>query len=201
MLSNFEKMGKTAKSVSEISVGQYDQIFRSGFSVRRSWHQLKFQRVLEAIPFSKPESIIDVGCFAGSFLSACQADQFPRQLGVDILADQIAYSKTYYETPFREFRYISELAELLSFKETFDNLTCIEVIEHLSNSDLRTFFRAASSLLKPGGRMVITTPNYFSLWPLLEVLLNQFSDIDYSEQHVTKFTALNIEKLLHKIYP
>ena len=63
LLSNFEKMGKTAKSVSEISVGQYDQIFRSGFSVRRSWHQLKFQRVLEAIPFSKPESIIDVGVF------------------------------------------------------------------------------------------------------------------------------------------
>ena len=194
-------MGKAAKNVGEISVGQYDQIFRSGFSVRRSWHQLKFQRVLEAIPFSRPESIIDVGCFAGSFLSLCMADRFPRQLGVDILADQIGYSKAHYETPFREFRYIRELADLLSFKETFDNLTSIEVIEHLSHSDLRTFFQAASSLLRTGGRMVITTPNYCSLWPLLEVLLNQFSDINYAEQHVTQFTVFNIERLLHEIYP
>lgn len=200
-LSKFKTMGKTAKSVGEISVGHYDQIFHSGFSVRRSWHQLKFQRVLEAIPFSKPESIIDVGCFAGSFLSICMPDRFPRQMGVDILADQISYSKTHYETPFREFRYIRELADLLSFKETFDNLTGIEVIEHLSHSDLRIFFQAACSLLRPGGRMVITTPNYCSCWPLLEVLLNQFSDINYAEQHVTKFTVFNFEQLLQKIYP
>lgn len=200
-LSNFKKMSKTAKSVGEITVGHYDQIFHSGFSVRRSWHQLKFQRVLEAIPFSKPESIIDVGCFAGSFLSICMADRFPRQLGVDILSDQIAFSKTHYETSFREFRYIRNLTDLLSYTETFDNLTCIEVIEHLSHSDLRNFFQAASSLLRPGGRMVITTPNYCSLWPLLEVLLNHFSDINYAEQHVTKFTVFNIEELLHEIYP
>jgi 2-polyprenyl-3-methyl-5-hydroxy-6-metoxy-1,4-benzoquinol methylase len=194
-------MSKAAKNIGEISVGHYDQIFRSGFSVRRSWHQLKFQRVLESVPNHKPESIIDVGCFAGSFLSICTAERFPRQLGVDILADQIAYSKAHYERPFREFRYIRQLADLLSFKERFDNLTGIEVIEHLSRSDLRIFFQAASSLLRPGGRMVITTPNYHSLWPLLEVCLNQFSDINYAGQHVTKFTVFNIEKLLHEIFP
>lgn len=194
-------MGKAAKNVGEISVGHYDQIFRSGFSVRRSWHQLKFQRVLESIPFHKPESIIDVGCFAGSFLSICTAERFPRQLGVDILADQIAYSKAHYERPFREFRYIRQLADLLSFKERFDNLTSIEVIEHLSQSDLRTFFQAASTLLRPGGRLIITTPNYCSFWPVLEVLLNKFSDINYAEQHVTKFTVFSIEKLLNEVYP
>lgn len=194
-------MTKAAKNVREISIGHYDQIFRSGFSVRRSWHQLKFQRVLESIPFHKPESIIDVGCFAGSFLSICTEDRFPRQLGVDILADQIEYSKAHYERHFREFRYIRQLADLLSFNETFDNLTSIEVIEHLSHSDLRIFLQAASSLLRSGGRMVITTPNYCSLWPLLEVFLNQFSDINYAEQHVTKFTVFNFEKLLNEIYP
>ena len=194
-------MGKAASNVGEISIGRYDQIFRSGFSVRRSWHQLKFQRVLEVIQSQKPESIIDVGCFAGSFLSTCTQDRFPRQVGVDILADQIKYSKSHYETSFREFRHICQLADLFSFKESFDNLTSIEVIEHLSHVDLRNFFEASSYLLRPGGRMVITTPNYCSLWPVLEVFLNKFSDINYAEQHVTKFTIFNIEKLLQHIYP
>jgi 2-polyprenyl-3-methyl-5-hydroxy-6-metoxy-1,4-benzoquinol methylase len=93
------------------------------------------------------------------------------------------------------------LADLFSFKESFDNLTSIEVIEHLSHVDLRNFFEAAAYLLRPGGRMVITTPNYCSLWPVLEVFLNKFSDINYAEQHVTKFTIFNIEKLLQHIYP
>ena len=193
-------MGKVAINVGEITIGHYDQIFRSGFSVRRSWHKLKFQRVLESIPSHKPESIIDVGCFAGTFLSTCKPERFPRQLGVDILNDQIKYSKSHYETSFREFRYIRQLGDLLSFKETFDNLTSIEVIEHLAHVDLRNFFEAAAHLLRPGGRMVITTPNYCSLWPVLEFFLNKFSDINYAEQHVTKFTIFNIERLLQTIY-
>jgi len=194
-------MGKPAFNVGEITIGRYDQIFRSGFSIRRSWHQLKFQRVLETFSSHKPESIIDIGCFAGSFLSLCKPEQFPRQLGVDILADQIEYSKSHYATSFREFRYIRKLTDLVSFKETFDNLTSIEVIEHLSHVDLRSFFDAAFHLLRPGGRMVITTPNYCSLWPVLEFCLNKFSDINYAEQHVTKFTVFNIEKLLCQLYP
>src|SRR4029078_4972958 len=56
-------------------------------------------------------------------------------------------------------------------------------------------------LLNPGGKLVLTTPNYASAWPVIEVILNRVSDVSYEEQHITKFTYFNMERKLAKIYP
>jgi hypothetical protein len=48
---------------------------------------------------------------------------------------------------------------------------------------------------------VITTPNYASTWPLLEALLNRFSDVSYQEQHITRFTYFRMEEQLRELYP
>lgn len=41
--------------------------------------------------------------------------------------------------------------------DSFDVITCISVIEHLPDKQLRTFFRAVRMLLKPGGLLFLTT--------------------------------------------
>ena len=37
------------------------------------------------------------------------------------------------------------------------------------------------------------------MWPVLELLINFFSDVKYEEQHITKFNYLNIEKKIKNI--
>lgn len=185
-----------------IPKGYYDTVLREGNPIRRLWHVSKFERVLDYLPNRPNQSILDIGCFAGSFLSLCPQERFGRQLGVDILPEQIAYASATYGTPFREFRHVPLLADLRDkVTERFDCISLIEVIEHLTHDEIRSLLELIVDRLEPGGKLVLTTPNYTSAWPVIELLLNRVSDVSYEEQHITKFNFFNMEKRLAEIYP
>lgn len=185
----------------QIPVGFYDQVLRGGNPIRRLWHLSKFERVLDYLPQQPQGSLLDVGCFAGSFLSLVPEARFARQLGVDILAAQIEYARARHGTSFREFRHVAGIERLGGIRERFDCVTLLEVIEHLAPEEVREIFSQISGLLAPGGRLVVTTPNYASTWPLLEALLERFSDVKYEEQHVTKFSYFDVERKIAELYP
>ncbi|MCB0406425.1 MAG: class I SAM-dependent methyltransferase [Bdellovibrionales bacterium] len=183
-----------------IPEGYYDRIARGGNSVRRAWHLQKFERVLDCLPDQCP-AILDVGCFAGTFLSALSADRFPLQVGVDVLPKQVEYANANYGTEFRRFVYIPSVAELGDIPGTFDCITLIEVIEHLTVNEIETLLARLYDKLNVGGKLVLSTPNYTSSWPVLEVLVNRLSSVSYEEQHLTKFNYFNVEKRLREISP
>jgi 2-polyprenyl-3-methyl-5-hydroxy-6-metoxy-1,4-benzoquinol methylase len=184
-----------------IPEGHYDRVLREGNGIRRLWHLSKFERVLDYLPRREGRSILDIGCFAGSFLSLADPRRFSRQLGVDILPGQIAYAQAHYGTTFRSFRYLESVTHLGDLDERFDCATLIEVIEHLTAGEIRVLLEHLARLVVPGGTLVITTPNYASTWPILEWLLDRFSDVTYQEQHVTRFTYFNLKRKLEEIHP
>jgi 2-polyprenyl-3-methyl-5-hydroxy-6-metoxy-1,4-benzoquinol methylase len=190
---------------SKIPRGFYDDVLRGPDGIRKFWHYHKFDSVLRFIPKEyqrNNKTILDFGCFAGSFLGHISEECFPRQLGIDILEEQISYAKETYQTSFRNFElYENALKNLEGLKKEFDVITLIEVIEHLHDSEIEELIMVLSELLKPNGIILITTPNYLSLWPVLEFFLNRFSDISYEEQHLTKFTYLNLESKLKRMVP
>ncbi|QDV37854.1 bifunctional 3-demethylubiquinone-9 3-methyltransferase/ 2-octaprenyl-6-hydroxy phenol methylase [Tautonia plasticadhaerens] len=185
----------------QIPLGYYDEVMRTGHPVRRCWHRQKFQRALAALPPGPGLSVLDIGCFAGTFLGMLPGDRFPRQLGVDIIPKQIEWAASHYAAPYREFRAIPGLSALADLGETFDCVTLIEVLEHLSAEEIRALLGHVGRLLKPGGRFLMTTPNYASAWPLLERILNRASDVKYEEQHLSKFTYPGFERQLRAISP
>jgi 2-polyprenyl-3-methyl-5-hydroxy-6-metoxy-1,4-benzoquinol methylase len=184
-----------------IPKGYYDAVLRNGNPIRRLWHMSKFERVLDYLPERPDQSILDIGCFAGTFLSLVPEHRFARQLGVDILPEQIAYANASYGTPYREFRHLTRISELASLHETFDCITLIEVIEHLRHDEIRSLFDGIVDRLKPGGKLVLTTPNYASAWPAIELILNRVSEVSYEEQHITRFTYFNMDRKLAELYP
>ncbi|MCB0418267.1 MAG: class I SAM-dependent methyltransferase [Bdellovibrionaceae bacterium] len=183
-----------------IPEGYYDRIARGGNSVRRAWHLQKFERVLDCIPDSC-KSILDVGCFAGTFLSELSPVRFPVQVGVDVLPKQVEYANAHYGSEFRKFVYVPSVAELGEVPGSFDCITLIEVIEHLTVNEIRTLLERLCDKLNVGGKLVLSTPNYTSSWPVLEVLVNHLSTVSYEEQHLTKFNYFNVEKRLREISP
>ncbi len=186
----------------QIPLGYYDKIVSGKDGIRKAWHLQKFERVLAAIPSSqKGKSILDIGCFAGTFLSLLSEADFSTQRGVDILPQQVNYASEHYTTPFRKFQHVAKLADLVAVDERYDVITLIEVLEHLKTDECREVLLQISRLLKPGGVLVLSTPNYLSPWPVIEWLLNFASEISYEEQHITKFTYFNIESRLKKIFP
>jgi 2-polyprenyl-3-methyl-5-hydroxy-6-metoxy-1,4-benzoquinol methylase len=194
-------LGPPRYDYSEIPVGFYDSVLHGGSPIRRLWHLSKFERVLDCLPPEGMRSLLDVGCFAGSFLSLVPQSQFPRQVGVDILKPQLDYARERYGTGYRHFHHVPTIADLDAVEGEFDCITVIEVIEHLTHEEVRVLLDRTTRKLAPGGRLIITTPNYASTWPLLEILLNRFSTVKYDEQHITRFTWFNIEKKLAALYP
>lgn len=184
-----------------IPTGYYDEVMRTGHPVRRCWHRQKFERVIAALPGGEGRSILDIGCFAGTFLSLLPPEQFARQLGVDILPAQIRWAAEHHGTPFREFRAISSLEDLVLLGESFDCITLIEVIEHLDAGEIRRLLGHVAELLTPGGQFVITTPNYASAWPLVELALNRLSDVKYEEQHLSRFRFRSFDRRLRALAP
>ncbi|HSP19055.1 MAG TPA: class I SAM-dependent methyltransferase [Myxococcaceae bacterium] len=195
-------MSQSTKDLAAIPVGHYHQVMERGNPIRRAWHLLKFQRVLDAFPPGPGLSLLDVGCFAGSLLSLADPTRFSRQLGVDILPEQIHFANANFRTPERQFQSIHRLQDLSALPETFDCVSAIELIEHVTPAEIDALFRGAARLLVPGtGAFVLSTPNYLSAWPLLEFGLNHFSDVDYSEQHITRFNRLTVKSKLRHMVP
>ncbi len=184
-----------------IPIGYYDRMLRKGGGIRRLWHTLKFERVLDYLPESDGGALLDIGCFAGSFLSMVPRHRFERQVGIDILPEQIDYATHHYGTPFRKFQVAPSITDIGDVGEPFDAITLIEVIEHLRQDEIVGLFEQLQRGLKPGGILVITTPNYTSTWPVLESLLNRFSDVTYDEQHITRFNYFSFERKLAEIWP
>jgi SAM-dependent methyltransferase len=183
-----------------IPVGHYDRMLRQGNGIRRLWHSLKFERALDYLPEADGGSLLDIGCFAGSFLSMVPRHRFERQVGIDILPEQIQYANHHYGTPFRSFQVAPSITDFGNLGEPFDAVTLIEVIEHLRHDEIIGLFEQLDKTLRPGGKLIITTPNYTSTWPVLEALLNRFSDVSYDEQHITHFDYFAFERQLASIW-
>ena len=195
-----EELPRSSFDYEAIPEGHYDRVLREGNAIRRLWHLSKFERVLDYLPSHGGQSLLDIGCFAGSFLSMADETRFSRQHGIDVLPAQIDYANANYGTPFRSFQYLKSITHLRGVDQTFDCMTLIEVIEHLTPDEIGELFGHIARMLKPGGKLVVTTPNYASTWPLLEQILNRVGDVSYEEQHITRLNYFTLEKRLAQIY-
>jgi len=186
----------------QIPEGYYDKIAARARGMRSFWHRQKFTRVADCIPEGS-QSILDIGCFAGTFLGMLPKDKVRFQVGVDILQKQVNFARKKYQNEFRKFYWIKNIeclnSEIADIK--FQNICIIEVIEHLSKQEIGVLMQNVSEKLEAGGRLILTTPNYASIWPLLELAINLTSKVKYEEQHISRFNYFNFHKKLIECWP
>jgi 2-polyprenyl-3-methyl-5-hydroxy-6-metoxy-1,4-benzoquinol methylase len=178
----------------DIAAGYYDRVYARGKGVQWFWHHYRFTAVAGAIPPSG-KSILDIGCGPGTFLGHF-AKAYERRVGIDLAAPQIAFAARTYGGPEVEFRQV-DLAEIDAANK-YDVVTSIEVIEHLPMTETQQFLTSVSRALKDGGTFVLTTPNYRSLWPLIEWVISKKGPVDYLEQHINRFSPTRLVAELRK---
>jgi SAM-dependent methyltransferase len=120
------------------------------------WRRISFRGDLLYLQGMAPGRLLDVGCGNGQFLAAAAAAGW-RATGLDFDAQAIAAART---LPGVE----AEVGDLLDRRfdaAGFDAVVLNNVIEHVP--DPVAVFAECARLLRPGGRLVMVTPNLDAL--------------------------------------
>ncbi len=183
--------GEDAFDYNSITTGYYDAVYHRRRGIQSKWHHLKFRRVSQELRAGARH--LDIGCGPGTFIG--QLPDEVHSLGVDLAAPQIAFASDRYGSETKAFQVVP--ASGLPFEaDRFDAVTSVELLEHLSAAEGRRHLEEAWRVLKPGGRLILTTPNYRSLYPLLEMILNRVGEVSYAEQHITHYHPAMLRALL-----
>lgn len=118
--------------------------------------------VLHAASYSFAESycagarVIDLGC--GSGYGAARIAKVARTLvGVDVSSDAVTFANARYKSPNLSFERIEPDAPLPFEDREFDVALSFQVIEHVSDDE--HYLKEAFRVLKPGGVLLLITPD------------------------------------------
>jgi ubiquinone/menaquinone biosynthesis C-methylase UbiE len=116
-------------------------------------------KVLERI---EGDTIIDVGCFTGSFVHETSR-RFPEKsvIGVDYFEENIRIAHLLYPAMQDRFRRMS-VYRLEIADASVDCITLQEVLEHLEGAALA--IKEVNRVLKQGGVLIVSVPNPFYVW-------------------------------------
>jgi 2-polyprenyl-3-methyl-5-hydroxy-6-metoxy-1,4-benzoquinol methylase len=89
---------------------------------------------------------------------------------------------------------VAELASLPFQSATFSRVYFLETIEHLTGDQGRRTLAEIRRISRPGGKCLITTPNYRSHWVALEWLLDAFrlTPPMTEGQHVSRYDSASL---------
>ncbi len=127
-------------------------------------------------------SLLDFGAGKGELLRLLHATaRFQALAGIDLFGRPRDF-------PAQIDWYQQDLNEVLNINCQFDVVVCSETIEHLENP--RHTFRVLSSLLNPGGLLVITMPNQESIRSYSGLLIGGHFTHFLGESYPAHITAL-----------
>jgi SAM-dependent methyltransferase len=136
------------------------------------------------LPENKDAAIADVACGCGQLLLFFKDRGFAQIAGVDVSPPQIKLARQVIDRV-EEQDILTFLAER---PDSFDLITGMDIIEHLPKDVGLEFLRECHSALRPGGRLILQTPNLDSpLGPSV-----RYGDFT----HETGFTPDILERLM-----
>jgi 2-polyprenyl-3-methyl-5-hydroxy-6-metoxy-1,4-benzoquinol methylase len=141
-------------------------------------------RLSPFLPEDRDAAVLDAACGAGELLHYLLSRGYRSARGVDLSAEQVAQARSSGLANVEQADMFAHLAESAG---RYDLIVASHVLEHLPKSETVRCLRALRDALRPGGRMLILTPNAGS--PLgLPYSLGDFT-------HEVHFTAMSLAQV------
>lgn len=157
-------------------------------------HMKSYEAILDEV---KGKTVLDFGC--GEGYGAKILSQSAQQVtGIDISQEAIEQAKIKYPSPNVSFKHIKTSNDIITIlgENSFDIVISYQVIEHIH--DATAYLEQIKKVLKPQGRLYLTTPNANFRLLFFQKPWNQFHVREYtyeSLQNTLKnfFTEVNIK--------
>lgn len=156
-------MTRTAHNVDPGEIAKFESLASrwwdptSEFKPLHDINPLRLSYIRERVTLSDSR-ILDVGC-GGGLLTEALAGEAARVTGIDMGEAPLSVAKLHLLESGLDVDYRQTTAEALAIEEpeTFDAVTCLEMLEHVP--DPASVVNACAQLVRPGGRVFFSTIN------------------------------------------
>jgi SAM-dependent methyltransferase len=134
-------------------------------------------------------SVLDYGCGPGYMIDHLLARSEGKVFGLEFGADAAALANRRLggQPAFGRVEHVPSLPSAFA-PASVDAVTCIEVLEHLNDEHLTGALAEIRRLLKPGGRLLVTTPNEENL-ESGKTICPHCASVFHRWQHVRSWSA------------
>ncbi len=183
----------------------YSDLRSKGHPSQRFFYETREEYLLEFSHLKKTDIVADIGCGSGNVCEKISPN-VKKVVGIDLSAESIAFAKKRAKAQkINNIEYKQGKMEKVPLKSaSVDACILSHVIEHTRTP--RKALQEARRILKKGGRLIVTTPNYQSMWPLAEMVFDRtiarqaIAGERYSldEQHVYRFSHSSIQQMVEE---
>jgi 2-polyprenyl-3-methyl-5-hydroxy-6-metoxy-1,4-benzoquinol methylase len=166
-------------------------------AAQRFWHQAKLRLIDRLAPARPGSRVADAGCGSG-VIAAHLAETAAAVTGFDANEAAVAFATQTYASS--RLQFVLGPFDRLPDYGPFDQIYCVEVLEHLYEEQVVETLRLFARGAHPGAQLFVTTPNVRSGWPLIEWTLDRLSLTAplHETQHLTLFSRSSLARAFRK---
>lgn len=192
--SEFNNKLKLARKLhNRVPAGWYDQSIKSNL-FQRFWHKQRFSQLI-SLAKNCEGNALDIGCSDGTFTSIIINNSSIKNItGIDCLTSSVKYAKDKYANDKRLVFRVGE-AHNLPFKNSyFDNVFCLETLEHLENP--KEAINEIRRVLKKQGIAFILIPNENWLFSFIWFFWLKFRGKIWANTHIQHYSNQQLISLM-----
>jgi len=163
----------------------YDErAYDSRIPLQRWWQRQRFRIVTGYI--APNQTVLDIGCGSSRIIAS-----LPNAVALDTSLAKLRYIRK------TNRKLVNATAGQLPFKsQAFGCVVCSQVIEHTAEP---TVFAEMRRVLKPGGCLVVGTPDYGKVtWRIMEFFYGLIHRGGYADEHITRYSRNLLRRSLEE---
>ena len=144
----------------------------------------RYAYVADFVEAHKAKSVLDVGCADGTLSFFLKSRKKINSEGIDTDERAVKYANEFAKKTGVDCKFHFQALEEFKPSKKYDLLVALEVIEHVI--DPKEFLRKAEALVKPGGHIILSTPNKNGF----------YGEDDFNIQHINNYDEQSFRELI-----